>query len=63
MRLEIDAERCPGHGRCWDLAPLLVAGDDLGRGVARGEGTVPPEQEATARAARACPERTVVVHG
>ncbi len=62
MRIRIDTERCEGHGRCWENAPDLVYDDEAGRGVVRGDGTVAPEFEAQAIAARnACPERAVEV--
>lgn len=62
MRIHIDSERCEGHGRCWENAPDLVYDDEAGRGVVRGDGTVPTEFEAQALAARnACPERAVEV--
>jgi len=62
MRISIDAQRCEGHGRCWDNAPGLVDDDDAGRGVVKGDGVVPPELEDQARsAAKACPEQAVVL--
>ena len=62
MRIVIDAESCQGHGRCWDSAPELVDCDEAGRGVVRGDGVVPAELEAKAKAAfRACPERAVTL--
>ena len=32
-RLEIDLERCTGHGRCYALAPKLFDADDYGHAV------------------------------
>ena len=62
MRIAIDAERCQGHGRCWESAPELVECDEVGRGVVRGDGTVPAKFEDGARTAlRACPERAVTL--
>jgi ferredoxin len=59
-RLEVDQERCTGHGRCYDLAPELFEPDDFGHGQVTP--SVPPEQidESKARAAvLACPEGAV----
>lgn len=64
MRIAIDPGRCQGHGRCWDLVPALVEADDLGRGVVRGDGTVPAGLADRALAAEgACPERAVTTDG
>ena len=60
MKLQIDADRCQGHGRCYDLAPELFAEDDEGYGQVLGDGTVPPAKETEARLAAAnCPERAI----
>ena len=60
MRVQIDSERCQGHGRCYDLAPRLFGDDDEGYGQVRSDGAVPPGAERDARlAALNCPERAV----
>jgi ferredoxin len=60
MRVLIDADRCQGHGRCYDLAPDLFGEDEDGYGVVLGDGRVPPGREEDARLARAnCPEAAV----
>ena len=57
LRVEIDAARCQGHGRCTALAPELFQLDALGDAFVVGDGAVPPELEAKARLAKAnCPE-------
>jgi ferredoxin len=62
MRIRIDAERCTGHGRCYDAAPALVTDDDRGYGVVAGDGEVPPDQrEAAERAVAQCPEGAVTL--
>jgi ferredoxin len=64
MRVQIDPERCQGHGRCYDLAPGLFAEDDEGYGKVRGDGTMPPGHEHDARlAVLNCPERAIEVTG
>jgi ferredoxin len=45
VKLHIDAERCQGHGRCYDLAPDLFGDDDEGFGQVLGDGTISPEPE------------------
>ena len=42
-RVQIDAGKCQGHGRCYSLAPELFDADDLGAGFDIGDGTVPDE--------------------
>jgi len=60
VKVRIDAERCQGHGRCYDLAPDLFGDDDEGFGQVRGDGTVPADLEREARLAAAnCPERAI----
>jgi len=60
VKLQIDSERCQGHGRCYDLAPELFGDDDEGYGLVLGDGTVPPGNEQDARRAVAnCPERAI----
>jgi len=60
VKVQIDHERCQGHGRCYDLAPGLFGDDEEGYGTVLGDGTVPSGQEHSARlAALNCPERAV----
>jgi ferredoxin len=64
MKVQIDPERCQGHGRCYDLTPSLFGEDDEGYGTVLGDGTVPAEQERAARLAAAnCPEQAVEILG
>ena len=60
MRVQIDHERCQGHGRCYDLADELFGADDEGYGQVLGDGTVPPGTEQDARlAVLNCPEQAI----
>jgi ferredoxin len=60
VKLLIDAGRCQGHGRCYDLAPDLFGEDDEGFGQVLGDGVVPADRERDARLAVAnCPERAI----
>ena len=62
MKVQIDSERCQGHGRCYDLAPRLFGEDDEGYGRVLGDGVVPSGQEREARLAVSnCPERVIKV--
>ena len=62
MKVQINSERCQGHGRCYDLAPGLFGEDEEGFGQVLGDGVVPPGLEGEARLAVAnCPERAVEI--
>jgi ferredoxin len=62
MKVHIDAGRCQGHGRCYDLAPEIFGEDDEGYGTVLGDGVVPDAGEQEARRAVAnCPERAITV--
>ncbi|MCW2919428.1 MAG: ferredoxin [Actinomycetia bacterium] len=62
MKVQIDSERCQGHGRCYDLAPDLFGEDNEGYGTVLGDGIVPPGEEHQAHlAASNCPERAIDV--
>jgi ferredoxin len=62
MRVQIDASRCQGHGRCYDLAPDLFGEDEDGYGTVLADGRVPPDREDDAELAVAnCPEQAIDV--
>ena len=65
MRVQIDPDRCQGHGRCYDLAPDLFGEDEDGYATLTdltAGGDVPPGREADVRLAAAnCPESAVLV--
>jgi ferredoxin len=62
MRVQIDPERCQGHGRCYDIAPDLFGADGEGYGTVRSGDPVPPERESDGLMSAAnCPESAVVV--
>ncbi len=61
MRIEVDPDRCTGHGRCWSLAAEVFDADDDGYCATRSL-EVPPELEAAAvRGARSCPEHAITI--
>ena len=63
VRISVDADRCEGHGRCYDLAAELFQPDDVGHTVLIDpDGAVAPEHEAQAVAAvRNCPEQALTL--
>jgi ferredoxin len=61
MKAEVDADKCQGHARCWEICPEVFTLDDEGFGsVPVAE--VPAELELKTReAADNCPERAIVL--
>ncbi len=60
-RIEIDADRCVGHGRCYTLAPDVFDADDVGHATVL-TGTVAGELESRAAdAERNCPEGAITL--
>jgi ferredoxin len=60
VKVQIDPEKCQGHGRCYDLAPDLFGDDEEGYGQVLGNGEVPAGQEEDARrAVLNCPEHAI----
>ena len=62
MKVQVDDERCEGHGRCYTLAPAVFLPDDIGNSQVVGDGTVAPGEEDRARLAAAnCPEHAITI--
>jgi ferredoxin len=63
VRLTVDAAGCMGHGRCYQMAPDLLASDEEGYVMIRGETIdVPADQvEAAEDAEGTCPERAITL--
>jgi ferredoxin len=62
MRVEVNADLCQGHNRCYALAPELFDVDDYGTAVVLGDGVVTPELEDKAKLAVAnCPEYAITI--
>jgi ferredoxin len=62
MKVQINSDKCQGHGRCYDLAPDLFGDDEQGYGMVLGDGIVKPDRERDARLAEQnCPERAIDV--
>ena len=56
-RLEIDLERCTGHGRCYALAPKLFDADDYGHAVLIPTDDIDPKDAMAA--VQSCPEGAI----
>jgi ferredoxin len=62
VKVHVDQQICQGHGRCYAVAPQVFEPDEIGNGVERGDGTVAPEHETSARLAVAnCPENAIQI--
>jgi ferredoxin len=61
MRLNIDPEKCQGHGRCYSEAPELFEADEDGFGVVRAAQHDRLDGAVARRAIRGCPERAIVL--
>jgi ferredoxin len=61
VKAAVDADRCQGHARCWQICPEVFSLDDEGHSsVSVPE--VPSELEAKALEARDnCPERAITI--
>jgi ferredoxin len=63
-KLQIDPDRCMGHGLCYSEVPDLIEDDDRGIAHVRGDGDVPLGRlEALHKAQKLCPEDAVVLNG
>jgi ferredoxin len=61
-KLQIDPNRCMGHGLCYSEVPDLIEDDDRGLAHVRGDGDVPLDQlDSVRQAQRLCPEQAVVL--
>ncbi|MET0627675.1 MAG: ferredoxin [Acidimicrobiia bacterium] len=61
MKLQIDFEKCTGHGRCYSLAPEVYEPDDVGHSMLVSD-DVPPELEHQARlGVENCPEQAISI--
>jgi ferredoxin len=63
IRIEVDTERCTGHGRCWTLAPEVFEADDDGycatTSVEIDEAADPDRAAAALKGVRSCPEQAI----
>jgi ferredoxin len=61
LKVDIDRNRCTGHGRCYGLAPDVFEPDDEGFSVALDPLPDARWYDTVRRAARNCPEKAVIV--
>jgi ferredoxin len=62
VKVQIDSDKCQGHGRCYELAPDVFTDDEEGNGQVIGDGGVTSANEEAARLAVAnCPESAISI--
>lgn len=61
LRVQLDRERCQGHGRCYVLAPAVFVSDDDGYGLVVAEEIPASSAEAARKGAGNCPEDAITI--
>lgn len=61
MKATVDADRCQGHARCWELAPEVFDLDEEGHGLVLVPEVPAEALEPARKAARNCPERAIAL--
>ena len=59
MRISVDADRCQGHGRCYELAPDLFGADDEGHATVLVPDVADGSGQGADLAVRSCPEGAI----
>ncbi len=60
-RVEIDADRCVGHGRCYTLAPDVFDADEVGHAMVRTDKVAGDLETQAVDAERNCPEGAITL--
>ena len=61
MRVSVDADRCQGHARCWDICPEVFDLDDEGHALVTSSDVPTNLEDEVREAVRNCPERAITV--
>jgi ferredoxin len=59
--VQVDGERCVGHGRCYTLAPKVFDADDVGHAVVLAEEVSGELEVQGSDAERNCPEGAITL--
>jgi len=60
-RVDIDADRCVGHGRCYTLAPEVFDADEVGHATVHTDQVAGELEAQAADAERNCPEGAITL--
>lgn len=61
MKVQLDADRCSGHGRCYVLAPAVFGSDDDGYGTVLDEAVGADHARDAELGTASCPERAITL--
>jgi ferredoxin len=61
IRVEVDADRCTGHGRCYTLAPDVFDADEVGHSIVLVEGLPVDLESQAVTAEQNCPENAITL--
>jgi ferredoxin len=61
--IEVDPDRCEGHGRCYTLAPKVFDADDVGHAVVLVDEVSGELESQAVDAERNCPEAAIALTG
>jgi ferredoxin len=57
----VDADRCEGHARCWEICPEVFSLDEVGHAVVAVDSVPAGLESEVAKAVSNCPERAISV--
>ena len=61
MRVQLDRDRCQGHGRCYVLASAVFESDDDGYGLIVSDDVPADQHDAARKGAGNCPEDAITL--
>ncbi|GJM37722.1 MAG: ferredoxin [Acidimicrobiales bacterium] len=61
MKVQLDRDRCQGHGRCYVLASSVFESDDDGYGLVVSDDVPPDRHESARKGAGNCPEDAITI--
>lgn len=59
LRVQVDADLCVGHGRCYALAPAVYDADEFGHCLISESRVAPENEEQALMGAKNCPEDAI----
>lgn len=59
--VEVDPDRCVGHGRCYSLAPDIFDADEIGHAVVLNHDVSGELEQHASTGAQNCPEEAITL--